>query len=216
MPRSSKYGNNYWNSDGPKVDMREVTLYSDLEFDNFVRVETSPEIETYCEQYPEISYVLDGELHTSIFDMQIIYRDGRVTLREVKYESELVSDDSRNYRTLRQIEAQRTYCEENGIKYEIMTDKSLRKNRYELENRLKIFSHVKNNSLPGEASKLMKYIRHERLSFDTLTELALMPYVQVLEASFWLFYQGDVLINIEDSIICRQTEVWLSEQIKNQ
>lgn len=212
MPRSSKYGNNYWNSDGPKVDMREVTLYSDLEFDNFVRVETTWEVETYCEQYPEISYVLDGELHTTIFDMQLKYRDGRVVCREVKYESELISDDPCNYRTLRQIEAQRTYCVENGIIYEIMTDKFLRSNRNELENRLKIFSYVKNNPVPNETSKLLKYVRHERLTLQALSELTSIPYVQVLEASFWLFYHGKTLLNIDESIICKETEVWLREQ----
>lgn len=127
MPRSSKYGNNFWNSEGPKVEMREVTLYSDLEFDHWVSVETNPDVETYCEQFPEISYVLNGELHTSVFDMWIKLRNGLIKCREVKYESELNPNDPRNSRTLQQVKAQQTYCEENGIVYEIITDKALRK-----------------------------------------------------------------------------------------
>jgi len=135
MPRSAKYGNNYWNSFGPKVGMREVTLYSDLEFDHWVRIETDYNVETYCEQYPEISYVLNGELHTSIFDTWVKLRDGSIICREVKYESELNPEDPRNTRTFRQMEAQQTYCNENGIIYEIVTEKDLRKSQYELENR---------------------------------------------------------------------------------
>ncbi|REE67014.1 TnsA endonuclease-like protein [Paenibacillus taihuensis] len=210
MPRSSKYGNNYWNSLGPKVD-RDVTLYSDLEFDNFVRVETSWEVETYCEQYPEIPYLLDGELHTTIFDMLIKYRDGRVVYREVKYESELLSDDPRNYRTVRQIEAQRQYCLENGIIYEIMTDRSLRSSYKGLENRLKILSFVKNNPVPSVASHLIKFVRHDKLSLQALSEITSTPYPIILEACFWLFYRGEVLLNIDESILCKETEVWLRE-----
>ncbi|WP_445671398.1 TnsA endonuclease N-terminal domain-containing protein [Paenibacillus sp. FSL K6-3166] len=47
-------------------------------------------VETYCEQHKEISYVIDGKLHTSIFDMWIKYTNGEEEYIEVKYENELI------------------------------------------------------------------------------------------------------------------------------
>jgi hypothetical protein len=212
MPRSSKYGSNYWNSEGPKVGMREVTLYSDLEFDHWVSVETNPDVETYCEQYPEISYVINGELHTTIFDMWLKFRDGTIIYHEVKYESELNIEDPRNSRTLRQIEAQQAYCIENGINYEIVTDKVLRKNHNELENRLKIISYVKNNPEPKAAAHILGYVCRERISLQTLADLISIPYPRVHDACLWLYYHGAIHLNIDEILICKQAEVWLREQ----
>ncbi|TVY07049.1 TnsA endonuclease N-terminal domain-containing protein [Paenibacillus cremeus] len=211
MPRAAKYGNNYWNSDGPKVGMREVTLYSDLEFDHWVSIETNPDVETYCEQYPEISFVQNDELHTSVFDMWLKLRDGTVICREVKYESELNPEDRCNVRTLRQIEAQQIYCKENGVLYEIITDKLLRKSHNELENRLKIISFVKNNPEPKEAPQIYKAVRRERVDLQTLSELLSIPYMLVHDACLWLFYQGLIHLNIDEIIICKRSEAWLRE-----
>jgi len=211
MPRGSKYGSNYWISEGPKVGMRQVTFYSDLEFDHWVYVETEPEVEKYCEQYPEISYVLNGELHSSVFDMWIQFRDGSIKCCEIKYESELTIENPQYERTLRQTEAQRAYCEQNGIHYEIVTDKHLRQNPYELENRLNIISFVKNNPEPSATAQLRKYIRNERKSMQVITDLTSIPYPLVHNACLWLYYHGVIQLNLDESIVCRKTEVWLRE-----
>jgi hypothetical protein len=195
--------------------MREVTLYSDLEFDHWARVETTPEVDTYCEQYPEISFLFNGELHTSIFDMWVKFRNGHVKCCEVKYESELNPEDPRNNRTIRQIEAQRMWCVENGIEYEIVTDKVLRKSHYELENRLKIISLVKNNPEPKSTPQVTKLIGSERISLSTLTKQSNMPYQTIHDSCIWLFYNGVINANIDESIICMQTEVWLHESCKD-
>ncbi|WP_165264034.1 hypothetical protein [Paenibacillus sp. M-152] len=55
---------------------RNIELYSDLEFDHWLTVKTNQEVITYCEQPLKISYVLKGQLRTSIFDMWILNRDG--------------------------------------------------------------------------------------------------------------------------------------------
>ncbi|MGZ0041361.1 TnsA endonuclease N-terminal domain-containing protein [Paenibacillus ottowii] len=211
VPRSSKYGNNYWSSLGPKVGMREVTLYSDLEFDHWVRVETSPGVETYCEQYPKISYVFNGELHTSIFDMWVQMKNGTVKCCEVKYESELNPENPRNSRTLKQIEAQKIWCDNNGILHEIVTDKDLRKNHLELENRLKIISVVKNNAQPKCTEEIIKILTSERLSLKTLTEQSNIPFKDIHDACIWLFYRGIIDVNIDECIISMQTVVRLNE-----
>ncbi|MUT67102.1 TnsA endonuclease N-terminal domain-containing protein [Paenibacillus sp. NEAU-GSW1] len=211
MPRNAKYGSNYWSTEGPKVNMREVILYSDLEFDNWVHIESDPNIETYCEQYPEISYVYDGVLHTSVFDMWIRHHDGTQIYREIKYEAELNENDPRNERTLRQIDAQRAYCIANNFTYEVVTEKSLRRNHQELENRLKIISIIKNSLKPGVADDVIKHINDKRRSLQSLYEITTLPYSLIHDSCLWLYYHGKIHINIDKAIICRQSEVWLRE-----
>lgn len=211
MPRSAKYGSNYWNTEGPKVDMREVILYSDLEFDNWVFVESDSNVETYCEQYPEISYVYEGALHTSVFDMWIRKHDGSKVYREVKYETELNENDPRNERTLRQIAAQRAYCIENNFTYEIVTEKMLRRSHQELENRLKIISFIKNNQKPIAADVVLSHINKKRRSLQTISELSSTPYALIHDSCIWLYYHGAIQINLDETIICKQSEVWLDE-----
>ncbi|WP_081317903.1 TnsA endonuclease N-terminal domain-containing protein [Paenibacillus polymyxa] len=99
-------------------------------------------MKAYCEQYPKISYAFNGELHTSIFDMWTQLKDGTVKCCEVKYEFDLNTENPRNSRTLKQIKAQKIWCDNNGIIHEVVTDKDLRKNHLELENKLKVISII--------------------------------------------------------------------------
>ncbi|KEP24869.1 hypothetical protein BA70_14805 [Bacillus zhangzhouensis] len=49
IKRSSKFGNNYWEAYSPKLK-RNVRLFSDLEYDFWVLVETDPKIPNFCER----------------------------------------------------------------------------------------------------------------------------------------------------------------------
>lgn len=209
IPRNKKYGNNYWNSDGLKVGMREVTLYSDLEFDHFVDLETDPYVKTYCEQPKEISFVVNGELHTSIFDAWIQFMDDKEKFREVKYSVELNPKDPRNYRTLRQIEAQRNWCNENGFEYEVITEETLRKNHLALENKIKILSFVKNNPKPKHTEEVEQALANAKvIKLEDLEGKLELPYSLIFNASLWLLYSGKIKANLEKVILGKQTEVW--------
>lgn len=65
-----KYGSNYWVGYSYKL-RRHVHFYSDLEYENWILVETNPEVEVFCEQPLRIQYFLDGKKSESIFDMWI-------------------------------------------------------------------------------------------------------------------------------------------------
>lgn len=156
VPRNKRYGNNYWNSEGPKVEMREVILYSDLEFDHWLLVETNPLVEIYCEQHKEISFVIDGKLHTSIFDMWIKYTNGEEEYTEVKYENELVPTHPNYTRNMRQIQAQKEWCEQEGVAHKLMTDKIIRVHPIGLENRLKMLSAVKAQHSKEKTEDILK------------------------------------------------------------
>ncbi|MEC0232185.1 PDDEXK family nuclease [Paenibacillus alba] len=98
IKRSSRYGNNYWVSFSRKLN-RNVRLFSDLEYDHLVIVETNPLITSFCEQPLRIHQQMDEGIVETIFDMWTLDRDGIETFVEVKYAQEL---DPRNPKSFRQ------------------------------------------------------------------------------------------------------------------
>lgn len=213
MPRSKKYGNNYWNSTGPKVGLREVILYSDLEFDHWLHIETNTDIVTYCEQFKEIPYVADDKLHSTIFDMWFKYRDGREAIHEVKYESELNTGDLRNARTLRQIEAQKQWCKQNGIEYKVVTEKIIRSSSLELENKVSIVSFIKSNLGFTSTLDIRSLLTQGPMKLSTIAEQLNVSYMSVRNECLWHIYNGHICANLSQSILGTNTEVWINEPL---
>jgi hypothetical protein len=84
IKRSSKYGNNYWVSYSSKLG-RNVRLFSDLEYDHWLLIETDPFIVSFCEQPLCIRQEMETDFVESIFDMWTIDVNGTETFIEVKY-----------------------------------------------------------------------------------------------------------------------------------
>jgi len=191
--------------------MREVILYSDLEFDHWVLVETNPLVETYCEQPCEISFTMDGKLHSTIFDMWIRYKDGTEVFREVKYSTELEGTHPRNYRTQRQIKAQNKWCEQNGYQHQVVTEKEIRKCRYELENRLRMLSVLKSSTEPTWLNALYVVISKQRISLGQLhAHFPQLQFSDIANAALWMMYYGRIVCNLSE-IFGKGTEVWVHE-----
>jgi hypothetical protein len=89
LKRNGRYGSNYWEVYSPKIG-RNVRLFSDLEYDHWVMVETNPKIKTFCEQPLRIVEYIDGKRHESIFDMWVQWEDGTEMFIEVKYQKDLL------------------------------------------------------------------------------------------------------------------------------
>ena len=47
--RNGRFGNNIWISYSPKLN-RNITLYSDLEYDHWILIENDKNIKSFCEQ----------------------------------------------------------------------------------------------------------------------------------------------------------------------
>jgi hypothetical protein len=69
-----KFGNNRWLASSIKMQ-REVYLFSDLEYENWIHVETTPEIVKFCEQPCEIKVPFKNKIKSSIPDMWIKYKN---------------------------------------------------------------------------------------------------------------------------------------------
>nr|WP_082703973.1 TnsA endonuclease N-terminal domain-containing protein [Paenibacillus sp. CFBP 13594] len=210
--RSKKYGNNYWTSRGNKVNKRNIELYSDLEFDHWLTVETNPDVLTYCEQPLKISYVLKGQLRTSIFDMWTLNQDGKETFVEVKYEKELTSNHPKYDRTKRQIEAQQEWCRLNHKAYEVRTEKTIRRGRHSIENRKSIVTAVLNSEMPACISDVLARItvRNKKIQ-EIIKEISCFKAEDVNLALKWLYYTGNLTVDIENQIWGSQMEVCKNE-----
>ncbi|XOJ01493.1 Tn7 transposase TnsA N-terminal domain-containing protein [Paenibacillus polymyxa] len=213
VPRGKKYGSNYWIPRGNKVGKRTLELYSDLEFEHWLTVETNSDVITYCEQPLEVTYLRNERIHKSIFDMWILNRDYSETFVEVKYERELTSTEPKYDRTKRQIEAQQEWCRKNNVTYEVRTEKTIRKGRHSIENRIAITSAVLNSKKPICTLEVLDCISLDRKKIsDIFQGLSHYPEDQINLAIKWLYYEGHVCANIEDQIFGRNLEVYKCEQ----
>ncbi|WP_339816310.1 TnsA endonuclease N-terminal domain-containing protein [Paenibacillus sp. FSL R7-0216] len=213
LPRNKRYGNNYWNARGPKVGYRDVILYSDLEFDHWLQTETDWRVSTYCEQPLEITYVCNEKRFTSIFDMWTLSKHGKITFIEVKYEAELNPKHSKYERTMRQIEAQREWCKQEGVHHEVRTEKQIRPNRFRNQNQLKILSTISNEKKPDHLEQILDKIT-VRTSISKLADELSSKFtsLEIQLACHWLYYEGKIDANLDMQIWSNEMEVWRNEQ----
>lgn len=135
-PRRGSYGNNLWQTFSQKLG-RRVKSYSDLEYHHYILVESNPDIVSFCEQPVKVLGRVDEKDCASFMDMWILWRDGSEEFREVKYAKDLDKP-----RVIRQIEIQKSWCERNGFKHSIITEKEIYKNQVLLRNWKLILSQM--------------------------------------------------------------------------
>ncbi|WP_410768715.1 TnsA endonuclease N-terminal domain-containing protein [Fontibacillus sp. BL9] len=208
MPRNKKYGNNYWKMRGPKVN-RNVILYSDLEYDHWVTVETDPTVITYCEQPLEITYVLEGKQRRTIFDMCVLKEDGNEYFIEVKYEKDLLSSSRKYDQTMRQIEAQKEWCRLKGKLHEVRTEKDIRTGPYAIENRIKVLTSISNSMASLSLQDISLCISSKKTSMrDLCNQLGSFNTYDVFLACYRLYYKGEIKADLESTIWNMDMEVW--------
>ncbi|MBD5797379.1 S-layer protein [Bacillus pseudomycoides] len=209
MPRNKHYGSNYWTSYSPKLK-RDVHFYSDLEYDHWLLVETNPLIAVFCEQPLKVNFTFEGKNRYTIFDMWIKEHTGEEYLIEVKYSSEM-SKNHRNYeRTMRQIETQQRWCENNNIAYRVLTEKEIRNNYILLDNCRLLLSFTKHfhESLPSTEASVMEIVKQRRCTiFEIINSLSGLDYRHVQMAIFKLCFEGNIQCDLEKEPLGELTEV---------
>ena len=91
-------------------------------------------IDFFCEQpYKATVFIGDKEINT-IFDVYVVYRDGREEFQEVKYQEEIDSDNSKGERSRNQLVAQQIWCMQNGFDYNLRTDKEIEDGKFYIRN----------------------------------------------------------------------------------
>lgn len=210
MKDSTRYGNNYWEAYSPKMK-RDVRLFSDLEYDHWILVETNPRVKFFCEQPLRIETSIDRKSTESIFDMWIEWKDGQETFVEVKYAAEL-NPGHKNYERVRQQTAvQREWCRLNGKSYQIRTDRESRGNRLYLENMRTLLPYAcqRKSPIDTDCRHILRILQEQSMSIQDIQErLPSIPVPRLRESIYRLIYDGVLVpINIEHTPLGKHTEV---------
>ncbi len=210
MKRSMKYGNNYWEAYSPKIG-RNVRFFSDLEYDNWVHIETNPEIIDFCEQPLKIQIVFEDKLVESIFDMWVQYSDNTEEFMEVKYAAELVGENSKSLRSKRQIEVQRQWCMDHQYNYSVKTDTEIRASLTHLNNLKQIIGQVR--MMPQinitEFLPIVNLLSETSLSIAELIKMTDYTVSYMIQIICLLVYKGICRIVNPELELCLETEVEL-------
>ena len=213
MPRGKKYGNNYWLFLSKKIG-RRVTAYSNLEYDNLISLEMDHEVEYFCEQPFKASLILDNVCCETIFDVWVLYKNGREEFQEVKYSFEVNNPDSQT-RTVKQIQLQKQWCMYNNQNYVIRTDEDLYLGQYYMMNLRYMASKIRRCNIPSgiqtaKEREIIKLLNQRYMNVDDVCSCGVFP--KGMESDFlsMMYYKGLICFsNIENEIINGKTEVYL-------
>ncbi len=211
--RSHKYGSNYWEVMSLKLN-RKVKLFSDLEHDHWVLIESSPNIITFCEQPFFIKIYFEGTNYQSVPDMWIKQSDGTEFLVEIKYTNELDFNNPKNSKAIKKVKAYKQWCKLNNFKYLLRTEYTIRKNPIYLQNMKTILYSLKSYPQPttSERDKLIDLIANQKMKISEIDSLLDLPSDRIRAMIYWLYYQGFVSANFEKQLINNQTEVWIRNE----
>lgn len=206
---SKKYGNNRWVTYSPKL-AREVFLFSDLEYEHWLIVESNPKIINFCEQPLVMTAYINGKSVTSIVDMWVKYDDGNEEFIEIKYSSDLIRQ-----KVINQILTQKYWCAENGFQHRIRTEGDIRANRILLSNLKTLVKGNKQQKQQIDIDKyqVMKILKHNgthRSSLNSLITATQIPSNRLLITIGQMILTGEICSNISQVYYGINTEVWVN------
>ncbi|MES5957123.1 MULTISPECIES: TnsA endonuclease N-terminal domain-containing protein [Bacillus] len=206
---NKKYGNNRWVTYSFKLK-REVFLFSDLEYEHWLMVESNPKVINFCEQPLVMTACIHGKLVTSIVDMWVKYEDGNEEFIEIKYSSDLIKQ-----RVINQIFTQKYWCAANGFQHRVRTEGDICVNRILLSN-LKVL--VKGNKqqtqqIETDIYQVMKILKHNKTQKTTINSLITatqIPSNRLLISIGQMILTGEICSNISKEYFGTNTEVWVN------
>ncbi|WP_455542543.1 Tn7 transposase TnsA N-terminal domain-containing protein [Intestinibacter sp.] len=208
MKRSMKFGNNYWETYSPKLG-RKVRFFSDLEYDNWVHIESNPNIILFCEQPLKIWVNIDGKVKESIFDMWVLYKDNTEEFIEVKYHKEIIGTSLKCKRSQRQIAAQQQWCYENNYKYSVKTEHEIRKNLTYLNTLKCVISQVKSADIINNDDKeyILDLLKSNTLCIKNIVKITRFEASYIIQIVCNLIYDGSIEITNPNIELSFDTEV---------
>lgn len=207
---STRYGNNRWLSYSSKLK-RHVYLFSDLEYEHWLLIETNPRIVEYCEQPLLMAEFVNGKLYKSIIDMWVKYDDGHEEFIEIKYSSELIKEDVK-----RQIAVQKKWCSKNEVKHHVRTEEFIGANKLLLSN-LKLLmkgNKQQKQQIETDSYQILKILKQhclKKVTINTLIEETQIPQNRFLLSIGKMILQGEVRSDISQKHFGKNTEVWINE-----
>ena len=212
IPRNKCYGNNYYETYSIRLK-RNVRLYSELEYKNFLTVEMNPKVIEYCEQPLKIEIEIDGILESSIFDMWVHYRDGTEEMQEVKYMSDIDPINEYTKRARRQVQKQEQWCRANNYKYSIISEKEIEKGTYYINNLRYLYGLIKRIDIPlyrHYTKMLQEKMIFNRIKVNDILNDNIIKKELIFPTIALGIYEGKIQADINNRVINYETEIWLN------
>jgi hypothetical protein len=189
-------------------------MNSDLEYDHWILVEFNTTISSFCEQPRRVDgFDKNGESFESIFDMWCRQGNEKGYYIEVKYHCELEPSNLRySERSARQVENQRNWCELNGFRYEVQTDKEIYKNRILLSNYKKMLPYIDDRKevIETDQHRILSIIKSSTaIPVGIITEETGLSKQRVKDVIFRLIYNGILESDIDRNVLGSNTVVML-------
>lgn len=211
--RSTHYGNNYYNTYSLKIK-RTVTLFSQLEYMNYLTMEMNPKVKSFCEQPLKIKIENNGVFEYSIFDMWVQYKNRVEEFQEIKYSKDLYKSSNQYERTINQIKKQQTWCKVNGYNYIVRTELDIIRSPYYINNLRFLHGSLKRQNIKvhrRQLNEITSLISDKRIKIFEILHHKIIPTESVYPIIAIGFYDGIIELNIDDKIISYDTEVWLKK-----
>jgi len=203
---SKKYGNNRWLAYSHKIN-RTIYLFSDLEYEHWLLIESDANVVDFCEQPLRMEVVGDNKKTASIVDMWVKYKDGKETFIEVKYSKDLLKES-----VVKQINVQRLWCKANNISYEVRNEQNIRYNPILLSN-LKVLIKQANSRLDNNQMEIMQIEHCISVEHQQIQQIAInlkLEYPKVFSSICKLLLTNKIQSNIDSKHLGKFTEVWMN------
>lgn len=195
----------------PKLE-RMVKLYSDLEYDHWVLVEANPSIAAFCEKPVKIKSRYKGQRMESLLDMWIKDKNGSESFVKIKYDYQIELTGIKNSKKEIQDEIQKSWCQESGFDYRIITEKTIRSNMLYLDNMKQMipiiaqYEEVVETDIKSISKLLDSY---SRISISDISyELNTIPFERIRNTVYWMIYKGMVNSDVKAVSLGHKTQIW--------
>lgn len=212
FPRGKKYGNNYYITYSIKLQ-RNVILYSQLEYHNFLTLEMNPHVIDFCEQPLQIRIELDENSRTSIFDMWVSYDNGTEEFQEVKYKKDLDIHNKGDDRVFQQIQKQKRWCYLNGYDYSIRTEKDIYIGSCYISNLRNLHGIITRNKkylTDAYTKQIISHIKASKVTILSLTQTMDLPTHTLFTSIAFGIYSGKLAADLDSTFFSYDTSIWVT------
>ena len=210
MPRGAHYGSSYLVLPSKKIG-RNVTAFSNLEFENLLTLEMDHKVEYYCEQPLRVETHIGGKKRETTFDVWVMYADGKNELQEVKYEEELNSQTTNGERCREQVAIQKMWCLQNEYEYCLRTDRDIELGPFWIRNLSYLAAKARRFQIPDKDAEriIVHYLQNiDRSTIGLLDSSGRFERFRTMDYLAYLYYKGVIdFVGIADNILSFKTEV---------
>lgn len=193
---------------------RNVSIFNELEYKNFLMIETNPFIIRYCERPFKIN--IESSLIKEIIpDIWILYKNGKEEIQQIDYNKKFISNGNSKAKEISKTLEQ--WCDNNNFIYRLKTDKDIDKHSYYIKNLRFLYGNLKRQNeilIKKYFNTLKSSINSDKLKILDIVSNNIIPLEMVYPSIAYGICNGKLNASIKNSIINFNTEIWSNYEKK--